>query len=99
MVQTFRYTSYQNWKVVLHYVTPISLFGSLCHADRTIKGKFTYKENFLIRRISFLKNQKIGFSNFKKSKIDFQNFGTFDPNGTPYKLYCAIMLLLRSAAF
>jgi len=68
---------------VLHYVTPISLFGSLCHADRTIKGKFTYKENFLIRRISFLKNQKIGFSNFKKSKIDFQNFGTFDPNGTP----------------
>jgi hypothetical protein len=65
MVQTFCYTNYQNWKVVLHYVTPISLFGSLCHADRTIKGKFTYKENFLIRRISFFKKSKIGFLNFK----------------------------------
>jgi hypothetical protein len=83
MVQTFHYTSYQNWKVVLHCVIPISLFGSLCHADHTIKGKFPYKENFFIRRISFFKKSKIGFSNFKKSKIDFQNFGTFDPNGIP----------------
>jgi hypothetical protein len=66
MVQTFRYTSYQNWKVVLHYVTPISLFRSLCHADRTIKGKFTYKENFLIGEFPFSKNQK---SDFQISKF------------------------------
>jgi hypothetical protein len=70
MVQTLRYTSYQNWKVVLHYVIPISLFGSLYHADRTIKGKFPYKENFLFQKI-------------KNRIFKFQNFGTFDPNGTP----------------
>ena len=56
----------------------------LCNVDLTIKGDFPFKENSLIRKISFFENQKFHFSKIRFSKIDFHNFGTFGPNGTPY---------------